>query len=152
MKHRTKFYAAACVALATLLLCLAPLNAQQTRGVILGRVTDQSSAVVPGAQVTLLNEKTGISMNEVTSTQGEYTFANVEPGRYRVTVAGKGFKTSTVQNVQLFVAQTVRNDMTLEVGDVATSVEVLATATVVQSETSSVGKRRGRHAGGCHAA
>jgi hypothetical protein len=49
MKHQTKFYAAACVAFAILLLCLAPLKAQQTRGVVLGRVSDQSAAVVPGS-------------------------------------------------------------------------------------------------------
>jgi protocatechuate 3,4-dioxygenase beta subunit len=80
MKHQTKFYAAACVAFAIVLLCLAPLKAQQTRGVVLGRVSDQSAAVVPDAQVTLLNEKTGISSSSTTGAQGDYTFTNVEPG------------------------------------------------------------------------
>ena len=139
MKHQIKFYAAASAAFAILLLCLAPLNAQQTRGVVLGRVSDQSAAVVPDAQVTLLNEKTGISSSVTTGAQGDYTFTNVEPGNYRVTVAGKGFKTSAIQNVTVFVAQTVRVDVALEVGDLATQVEVQATVSVVQSETSSVG-------------
>ncbi len=94
---------------------------------------------MPGAQVTLLNEKTGISSSATTAAQGEYTFTNVEPGTYRVTVAGKGFKTSAVEKITVFVAQTVRVDVALEVGDLATQVEVQATISVVQSETSSVG-------------
>jgi hypothetical protein len=94
-----------------LMLAAEAVWAQQTRGVILGRITDQSSAVVPGARVTLLNEKIGISSAASIGAQGEYTLTNVEPGAYRVTVAGKGFKTSAVQNITVFVTQTASRNV-----------------------------------------
>lgn len=83
-----------CLSCVLLLFSAVILWGQQTRGVILGRVTDPSGATVPGAAVTLLNEKTGISSSSTTGSQGEYTFTSVEPGSYRVTVASQGFEAS----------------------------------------------------------
>lgn len=128
-----------CVTCILVLLSVVVLWGQQTRGVVLGRVTDPSGATVPEAKVILANEKTGIVTSAATSTQGEYTFTNVEPGSYRVTVSSKGFETSVVREVVVFVAQTVRVDVALKVGDLSSRVEVQATIPVVQSETSSVG-------------
>lgn len=121
-------------------LCLLndPIWGQATRGVIVGRVTDTSAAVVHGARVALLNENTGIS-TETTTNTGDYTFTNVEPGIYRVSVSAQGFKTGVVRRINVFVDQTVRVDVKLDVGEVATQIEVEATLPVVQSETSSVG-------------
>ena len=113
--------------------------AQSTRGVIVGTVTDQSGAAVPGADVTVSNERTNISTTTITSSEGQYTVTNLEPGLYRVTVAGKGFKTGTIRDITLNVSQTARVDLKLDVGDLATTVEVQATSPIVQSETSSVG-------------
>ncbi|MEX2264284.1 MAG: TonB-dependent receptor [Bryobacteraceae bacterium] len=115
------------------------VRAQTTRGVIVGRVTDPAAALVQGAKVTLLNDNTGIPAETLTSAQGDYTLTNVEPGVYTVTVAASGFKTGVVRNVNVFVDQTVRVDVKLDVGDVTTQVEVQATLPVVQSETSSIG-------------
>src|SRR5205823_2641300 len=112
---------------------------QSTRGVIVGAVTDQSGSAVPAAEVTVSNEKTNVTTTAPTSTAGQYTVTNLEPGTYRVSVAAKGFKTGTVRDITVYVNQTVRADVNLEVGDVATTVEVQATAPVVQSETSAVG-------------
>ena len=105
---------------------------------IVGRVTDPSAAVVHGAKVVLLNENTGISAETIADT-GDYTFTNVEPGIYRVSITAQGFKTGVVRNVNVFVDQTVRVDMKLDVGEIATQIEVEAGLPVVQSETSSVG-------------
>lgn len=112
---------------------------QATRGVIVGRITDPSAAVVPGAKITLLNENTGISSDAAAGEQGEYTFTNVEPGNYKLSVELPGFKTGVVRPVTVFVNQTVRVDVKLEVGEVSSEVEVRATVPVVQSDTSSVG-------------
>src|SRR5215475_5373358 len=111
-----------------------PVWAQATRGVIVGHVTDPSAAVVRGAKVTLLNEKTGIS-TETTADTGDYTFTNVEPGNYRVSVSAQGFKTGVVRNVIVFVDQTVRVDVKLEIGEVSSQIEIEARPPVVQSET-----------------
>ena len=123
----------------SLLLLNGVIWAQATRGVIVGRVSDPAAAVVQEAKVTLSNENTGITTATMTGTQGDYVFTNVEPGVYRVTVAAPGFKMAVVRNVNVFVDQTVRVDVQLDLGDVATQVEVQATLPVVQSETSSIG-------------
>ncbi|MGH9674278.1 MAG: TonB-dependent receptor domain-containing protein [Bryobacteraceae bacterium] len=114
-------------------------SGQATRGVIVGRVTDPSVAALPNAKAALVNEHTGSSAEVTASSQGEYAFTNVEPGRYRLTVSAAGFKTGVVRQINVFVDQTVRVDVKLDVGDLATQVEVQASVPVVQSETSSVG-------------
>lgn len=122
-----------------MMLAGALLHAQTTTGRIVGRITDPSNAVVPSADVTLLNDNTGISTRTQCSSDGEYTFSNVEPGSYNVTVTAPGFQTAVRSNISVFVNQTVREDIVLTVGEVATKVEVKATAAVVQSDASSVG-------------
>lgn len=120
------------------LICAVSLFSQSTRGVIVGIVTDQSGSAVPNAEVAVTNEKTNVATRTPTSADGQYTFTNLEPGSYRVTATAKGFKTGAVRDVTIYVNQTVRVDVKLDVGDVATSVEVEATAPVVQSETSAI--------------
>ena len=114
-------------------------NAQATRGMIVGRVTDPSAALVQGAEVALQNVNTGVTAETSTSSQGDYTFTNVEPGSYQATVTADGFKTGVVSNITVYVDQTVRVDVRLDVGDVTTQVAVEADLPVVQSETSSIG-------------
>lgn len=121
-----------------LFLVAAPLSGQTT-GAVLGRVTDPSGAVVPSAMVEIVSEQTALSTSTTAGPQGDYTLPNVEPGRYRVNVSAAGFKTRVVRTVSVSVNQTVRLDVALEVGDVATTVEVKATASVVESDRSSVG-------------
>ena len=120
-------------------LLVGSLGAQSTRGVILGVVTDPSGSAVPSAEVTVTNQGTGFSAQTTSATDGQYTITNLEPGPYRVSVAAKGFKTRTVRDVIVYVNQTLRVDVKLEIGDVATTVEVEAEAPVVQSETSLIG-------------
>jgi hypothetical protein len=124
--------------------CLAFLAAfsleAQTSGVIVGRVTDPSGAVVTGAKIELVNQNTGIKATALASNQGEYVFPIVEPGTYRLTTSASGFKTAIRSGVTILVNQTAREDVALEVGETTSSVEVAAQAPVVQSETSSVGQ------------
>ncbi|MCI0626618.1 MAG: TonB-dependent receptor [Acidobacteria bacterium] len=138
MRREKTFWTTMLWSWSLLWLMTGPVWGQATRGVIVGRVTDPSAAVVHGAKVALLNENTGIS-TETTASTGDYTFTNVEPGIYKVSVSAQGFKTGVVRNVNVFVDQTIRVDVKLEVGEVATQIEVEATLPVVQSETSSVG-------------
>lgn len=114
--------------------------AQSNSAVILGTVNDPSGAAVVGAKVTVLNQGTNISTSVSTKSDGQYTVTNIEPGSYRVTAASPGFNEKSIRDITVFVNQTVRVDMNLEVGAVATRTEVEATAPVVQSETSSIGQ------------
>jgi hypothetical protein len=77
---------AVAVAVALALLVLAPLAyAQAARGNIYGRVTDDSGAMLPGANVTLSG---GFGTRSTTSdSQGNFRFLNLDHGRYKVSVA-----------------------------------------------------------------
>ena len=66
--------------------------AQGTTSRVLGVVTDQTGAIVPGATVTLTNEATGVSFNTVTTGAGTYAFEAIQVGTYTLTVELQGFK------------------------------------------------------------
>jgi hypothetical protein len=125
---------------ALLLVVFAPvtLRAQTGFGTILGRVTDNSGAVVPIAKITLRNEATNVSNVTEANGDGEYVFPNLIPGAYEITVSKQGFKLFTVSHIELLVSQTVREDAELAVGATSTTVNVTASAPLVQTDTSSV--------------
>ena len=125
---------------ALLLVVLAPvtLRGQAGYGTILGRVTDNSGAVVPGAKVTLRNEATNILAATESNGAGEYVFPNLIPGAYELTVNQQGFSLFTVSHIELLVSQTVREDAQLAVGATTTKVNVTASVPLVQTDTSSV--------------
>ncbi|HEY2013742.1 MAG TPA: TonB-dependent receptor [Bryobacteraceae bacterium] len=111
----------------------------QTLGEITGRVTDASSAAVPGAVITLTSVATNSVRSTVSTNDGDYTFPAVAPGFYNVRTEHSGFKTAASNNVEVQVQQTVRLDISLQIGQVSESVEVTAAAELLQSENSSVG-------------
>ena len=111
----------------------------QTFGEITGRVTDPSGAGVPGANMTLTNTATNAARATVTSGEGLYTFPSVPPGVYNVKAEHQGFKVITSNNVEVQVQQSVRLDLTLEVGQITQSVEVAASSTLLQAENATVG-------------
>ena len=113
--------------------------AQSTLGTIVGRVVDPSGAAMPGVKVTLRNEGTNVSTPQNTNSEGEYVFSNTKPGLYQLTFEGNGFAAHTVEHLLLEVNQTARQDVSLQIGTVASSVQVTAEHTLVQTDTSSVG-------------
>src|SRR5579864_3714012 len=110
----------------------------QTLGEISGTVVDPSGAGVPNSVVTLTHTTTNAVRTEQTNEQGLYTFPSVPPGTYTVKVEHPGFKTTT-SNVEVQVQQSVRLDLTLQVGQVSESIEVSATAALLQAENATVG-------------
>jgi Carboxypeptidase regulatory-like domain len=116
------------------------IGAQSTLGTIVGRVVDPSGAALAGTEVKLRNEQTNVALPvQQTSAPGEFVFANVQPGMYELSFDAKGFAPQKVQHLALEVSQTVRQDVTLQLGTVASSVQVTADRTLVQTDTSSVG-------------
>src|ERR1700720_3643542 len=110
----------------------------QTLGEISGTVVDPSGAGVPNSTVTLTNTSTNAVRTTNSNEQGLYTFTSVPPGTYNLKVEHQGFKTTT-SNVEVLVQQSVRLDLTLQVGQVSESIEVSATAALLQSENATVG-------------
>jgi len=105
-----------------------------------GRVTDVSGAVVPQASVVARAVETGISTSTETTGDGYYTLPSLPPGRYEVTVSRSGFNTVKQAGLELAVQQTARLDVSLQVGAVAETIEVQAQATLLESETSTIGQ------------
>lgn len=104
-----------------------------------GRVTDASGAVVAGVQIVAENQATEIRFSTVTNDEGYFAIINLPVGRYVVTSEKEGFNVDEKRDLVLQVGQTVRLDIALRVGDVASRVEVQASAPVIQTDTSSVG-------------
>lgn len=115
-----------------------PLMAQTAS--VTGRVTDPSSAVIPGVSVTLTNEGTGIESQTSTNEEGYFRVPSLTPGKYRVAVDRQGFKPVREAGLELIVGQVARLDYTLQVGALTESVEVSARAVLLDSETSSLGQ------------
>jgi hypothetical protein len=111
----------------------------QTLGDISGQVADASHAAVGESSVTLTNTATNAVRQTNTNAEGLYTFGAVPPGVYSIKVEHPGFKTATSTNVEVQVQQTVRLDFTLEVGQVTESVQVEASADLLQSSNATVG-------------
>jgi len=126
------------ICLAVIGCILAPVAAQVISGVILGTVVDSSGAVVSGARVTLTNDQTNLTFKTLTDTSGNYVVPNLPPGSYSVNVEANGFKPSLAKGVAALSNRTVRADVALETGAILQTVEVQATAPVVNSESSSI--------------
>jgi len=89
------------------------LYAQTNTGSILGTVIASSGAIIPGAEVTLLNEATNDHRSTVSSANGDYTFASLEPGQFTVTVVMASFRREVKKGVVLRLNQKARIDFTL---------------------------------------
>ncbi|MBI1750308.1 MAG: TonB-dependent receptor [Acidobacteria bacterium] len=131
------FVRAALAYAALLALLLTPaVTAQTFRGTILGTVSDQSGAVVPGAKVKVRNVDTGLVRETQTAGDGSYSVPELPIGNYSVTVEKAGFQTTVTSGVRVEVAADKRVDATLKAGDVKVQVEVSA-ETLAQVETTS---------------
>ena len=114
--------------------------AQFDSGQIAGFVRDPSQSVIAGASITVTNEGNGEKHRTITNSSGYYVVPNLFVGSYSVEVEATGFKKSVQSGIQLSAAAKLSIDIELTVGSVTDSVEVNATATLVQSETATVGR------------
>jgi outer membrane receptor protein involved in Fe transport len=105
--------------------------AQTESGKITGSVTDQSGGVLPGASVTLKNVNTNATRSAVSDAGGNFTFSNLLPGPFELTVELAGFTTKQYKTT-VSVGATVRVDARLEVGQQTEVVTVVAGAEGVQ--------------------
>ena len=112
--------------------------AQSTFGTILGTVKDNSGAVVPKAAVKATDTDQNTSRMVSTNADGDYEFVNTPPGHYKVEVTAPGFQTFAATELSLVARQTLRVDVSLEVGQLSTAVQVAATAGVITTDTQTV--------------
>jgi hypothetical protein len=125
------------------ILAWMPLRTQAqvaTSATVTGFVTDPSGAFVPGASVTIVNTETGLTRSTETSGDGAYTFPGLPIGTYELTVTKAGFRSYKQSEITLQVNQTLGVNVTLQLGDVTQTIEVVGQATLLQTETSSQGQ------------
>jgi len=121
------------------LLIVAALHAQQGNGIISGTVTDSQGAVVAGAKVEVRNVGTNTVVRTATNEVGFFRTPPVAVGAYQVTAEQDGFKRVVRSGVTLQVDQTAVVNITLEVGGVAETVEVVGEAPLVDTTSATVG-------------
>ena len=112
-----------CVAV---LLFAASAFGQSQNALLSGQVTDASGSFVPNASVTVKASDRQFTSTVKTDTDGRYSFGNLEPGNYDLTVEAAGFKSYESTKIQLLVAESRRIDPQLQVGDASTKIEVTA--------------------------
>jgi hypothetical protein len=123
---------------AAAILFIAPdARAQSVSATLVGTVLDSSNAATPNARISVTNKGTNITRTALSNERGDYIIANLAPGVYRLSAEHEGFRRTVVDEMELFVNQTARFDVVLQVGTLAEVVEVTGQAPLVASETSS---------------
>src|SRR6204780_4518051 len=104
-------------------------------GTITGTVTDPTGLAVAGANVQARNTETGAIYTGASTASGNYTVANLPVGSYELSVTVSGFKTYTHTNLTIAAAQTLKEDIPLQVGSTSESITVEAQGSLLQGET-----------------
>lgn len=120
------------------LLTVQSLRSQEITGAISGEVRDASASVMPGVNVTVLNNGTNISKVVTTGPSGTYRVPFLIFGTYSVTAELTGFKTSRAERVQVSTSEEARVDLTLSVGDVKDTVTITAREALLKTEEASI--------------
>lgn len=122
-------------------LCAFPFlgaNAQVTTADVLGTVSDQSGAVIPGAIITLRNLDTGITATATSNQTGDFVFNLLPSGHYSVTIEAKGFKKIVYSSVSLAAGDRAREDGKMQAGSTEETVEVTAAPPLLQTDSAAV--------------
>jgi hypothetical protein len=109
-------------------------------GAISGTVLDPSGAFVPNAQVTVRNEKTGLSRTISTASEGLFRVALLPPGNYSVEVVATGLGTQTLRSVPVVASEITSIDFKLKLGQSSTSIIVEESPDLIQTQSSTLGK------------
>ena len=114
------------------------LSAQTNRGSIVGTITDNTGAIIPGAIVTVTNVGTNQSQKVTTSNDGAYSVTLLDPVVYRITVEAQGFKKTIIKDVKVDTAATITANVSLELGEVTNEVTISAETPLMNSEKGAI--------------
>ena len=113
--------------------------AQELYGSVVGTVQDGSGAHIPGASIEIVNRATNLVLTAVSNEGGAYTFTNVLPGTYDVTVKLQGFKEFNQRELQVTAGSISRVDARMEVGQLNESVTVTSEAVLLKTDKADTG-------------
>ena len=111
---------------------------QGFQGGLRGALKD-SGGVLPGAEVTLTNEQTNIARTTVTNERGEYVFASLDPGTYKLKATLQGYKTSEQGGLRVGTQTFITLDLTMEIGRIEENVTVTGAAPIIETSNASHG-------------
>jgi hypothetical protein len=115
------------------------LAAQDFRATLLGTINDPQGAAVPDATLTLRNVETGVERTTQSAEDGFYRFQFLSPGPYRLEVRADGFRTVVREGIVLAISQTLREDVSLQVGDVTNVIQVVAETSTLETDSTALG-------------
>lgn len=133
--HKTRI----CSLSALILLACSYLCAQSTQGTITGTITDSQGARVPGVEVVARHVATNLDYHGKSSDDGTYVIPGLPVGRFEVTATAPSFKTFRRTDVVLEVAERLKLDIGLELGQLTETVTVQGEVTHVTTEGSTLG-------------
>jgi Carboxypeptidase regulatory-like domain/TonB dependent receptor len=141
MKHITRYLSLSLslVVFSTLAMAGTAL-AQDSRGLIRGRVTDATGSIVVSAKVVAVNEETQTRASAESNADGLYNIPFLLPGKYTVTAELRGFKLYSRSGVQVRVSETTDLNIQMELGEVTEKVEVKAETPLLDTAGSSLGQ------------
>ena len=124
----------------TLLTLTSVARGQADQGAITGLVTDATGAAIPGADVTLTATETGLTLHTQTDASGNYVFSPLKIGNYKVSVAAKGFSTTTQENIDVQVQERAAVNIQLKNGESNEEITVTSAPPLLQTESGSTGQ------------
>src|SRR6266550_1840737 len=136
---RKNLLSAACWLVGTLFLVPVAFGQASFTSQVRGIVTDQTGAVVQGAQVTITNDGTAIASTTRTDDRGLYTFTGLRPDSYTIKVEAKGFQSAERKQVVLQVSQQTTIDFSLKPPGVLATIEVTAATPPLDTESAALG-------------
>lgn len=128
----------AALALACLTLATAAVMGQTDQGRISGRVLDQANAAIPGATVTVTNDRTGEQRTATTDDSGTYFVSALKASTYTISATANGFGVGEAKNQPLSVGQALNLDITLGTGDQTSVVDVVASSEAINTSSASM--------------
>ncbi|MBS1824160.1 MAG: TonB-dependent receptor [Acidobacteria bacterium] len=113
---------------------------QDPRGTVLGRVADSSAAVVPDAEVKILNEATGVVIAAKANAAGNFVIPYLIAGTYTLSCEMTGFKKWTRPGIQVRIQDSVEVNIDLQLGATSEVVEVKETTPLLSTAEASLGQ------------
>lgn len=123
------------------LMCVLAAAQQIQTGGISGMVEDNTGAVIKGATVDVISNETGKSVRTLTTgDDGSFAVTLLPPGRYRLEITATNFKKAVINNVDVRITESTRQDVTLEAGRIEEVVNVEATPSLINSSSAQTGQ------------
>jgi hypothetical protein len=126
--------------LAALLVGESEAFAQQVTATVTGQVSDPSGAAIGNAKVTATDAQRGTEYTATTNGEGYYRIVQLNVGTYNVKVESKGFQSAQQSNITLQLNQVAKIDFALQVGNIATAIEVTSAPPELQTEATQLGQ------------